>query len=1266
MTTTIIGAGGGGKGGGGSDRTPRTARDSLDSREFANVTEVIAEGEIEGLANGRQSVFFNNTALENADGTLNFKDVDFYHREGTANQTLIPLQSSSSTLRATVVSTPVKKNFPIVRTITDTTVDAVRLIINIPVLQKINNKNGDTLGTNVQLKIDIKYKDTVDPYTETEEEKINDTIRGRTADAYNRQYEIRFDRIKYPRHTVDVIVTRITDDSTDSLLSNAFNWSSYTTIKFDPQTYPNTALIGVRLDAQQFSSIPSRKYDIKGLKVQIPEGVTVDNETGRIIYPTNFVWNGLFQAATWTSCPAWLLYALMLNTRFGLGSHFDASQLDKWAFFRASKYANKEITYNIKEWNSEENRYVIVDTIKEARFSCNATINSTDEAYNVINQLLSVMRSQGFWEDGSLTIAQDGPSDPVYNFNQSNVTEEGFSYTNASNKTKPTVVVVAYLDLVLKDRAYEVVRDTDAIEKRGIIKKNVTAFACTSRGQANRLGKWLLYEENNSEVVAFTSTLVTAQLIKPGQIISIADPVKAGERRAGRIKSATINSVIIDDLGAVSNVKLSSAPSLSVVLPDGTLDSGHTVTSLELIYCDADYWDDGYVIETGKIIVGSNFQAVPEPNSIWIIESSDLLTSFWRVIGIKEEKNFLYTVEAISHNPAKYEYIEADEPLVKRDTTNLNVLPDAPSAPEIVVVARADGSSVSEVQYESNGRIAVKIAFRWQGVDGIDRYKVRWRHEDDNFVTEIINNTIIEILDVKRGTYVIQVQSISASGVVFSLPVEGTPYSVVGLTDEPSDITNLTLIPVSETLAVLSWQEVSDLDVRLGGRIIIRHDPRSAGASWQTSNKIVDGVSGASTQKQVPLLAGTYFVKAQDYLGNRSHNAASFVTSLPESTKRLNVKTWSEETAFSGEKINSSLTKVGDNLKLKPNLYVQLGEVLPSESPENKREYTGYCERFYFDGDEQAEYVFTTTYDFGHSGVQYDAVLRKEVISNSLSIAGAVWDSQVGNFESASGLFDGDGVGDEANVDLYVRTSSFAATRTAAYSQSGTTITVTETGHGFVTGDLVDLTVTSGNGETNLYALTVTASNTFTCTSFDPYVDTGYWEFVTIIDGSPQVNYTEADRGSQTTSGNCTISPPWGKWAEFEAAIIRGRSVQVKAVITSADPNYEVVIDNLGATIDLLGRTESRPVTSDGQLPPGSGTVDPYVSKTQTGIYVITFEKAFYATPEVQITTNTSNFNKHTTISNLTRTGFTATIKDGTSFADTGFMYTVTGYGRAI
>ena len=1131
MTTTIIGAGGGGgKGGGGSSRTPRTDRDSLDSREFANVTEVIAEGEIEGLADGLKSVFLNNTPLQNPDGTYNFQDVDLYERTGTANQELIPLDSSASVLAATAVNVPVTKDFPVIRTIADTSVDAVRITINIPVLQKINNENGDTLGTKVQLKIAIKYTNISTGNDTDFDTVVNDQIRGRTADPYNRQYEIRFkkgaDEIGH-NSTYTVRVTRVTDDSKDSLHSNAFNWSSYTTVKFDPQTYPNTALIGVRLDAQQFSSIPSRKYDVKGLKVQIPTGVSVDSDTGRIIYPANFVWDGTFQAAIWTSCPAFLLYALMLNTRFGLGDHFDNSQLDKWAFFRASKYANEEIEYTLDGV-----------TTKEARFSCNATINSTDEAYNVVNELLSVMRSQGFWEDGSLTIGQDSPSDPVYNFNQSNVTEEGFSYTSASNKNKPTVIVVAYLDLVLRDRAYEVVKDTAAIAKRGVVKKSVTAFACTSRAQANRLGKWLLYEENNSEVIAFTSNLVTAQLLKPGQIISVADPVKAGSRRAGRLSGATINSINIDSAQGIENILAAGTASLSVVLPDGTYDSGHTITSIGG-YVNGGYWRPDYSIGNGVINIADQFQAIPEANSVWVVESSDLLTSLWRVIGIKEENDFLYTIEAISYNENKYAHIEQGIVLEKRDTTNLNVIPASPTNVQVLDVPRYDGTTTKELQYELNGKIAIKITFHWAGVDGVDRYRVKWRHEDDNFTTQIVNNTTIDLTDVKRGTYSIQVSSISSSGILFSVPATGE-YDVKGLEAQPSDITELSMVPISETLAVLSWKEVAQLDVKLGGRIIIRHDPRTSGANWLTSNKIVDGVSGASTQKQVPLLAGTYFVKAQDYLGNNSTNPASFTTTLPEATRRLNVKTWSEETAFSGTKDNSSLAVAGNNLVLTPDPYVS----------------SGYHDPFYVNGDEEGEYTFEQAFDFGHAGVQYDAVLRKEVISNSIAATGTLWNARSGLFDAASGKMDGD-VLDEANVDLYVR----------------------------------------------------------------------------------------------TTPDNPGSSPTWGNWAEFEAAIIRARGVQVKAVITSNNTDAKVTISDLGATLDLLQRTDSASVAAN--------------TSASTGVYNVTFEKAFYDTPQVQITPNSSSSNLFVSVSSLSRTGFTATFNNGSN-VDTAFMYTVTGFGRAI
>ena len=547
---TVIGAGGGmGKGGGGSSRTPSTAPDSLDSRQYANVIDLISEGEIEGLADGFKSIFLNNTVLQNPDNTYNFQDVEIYTRNGTQNQTYIPLGGGVEDEKP--VGLTVVKNVPQVRTITDVDVDAVRITIGIPSLQQINSTNGDTSGTSVRLQIAVQYQGG--GYTT----KIDDTISGRTADEYRKDYLITLVRPN-PSDIVDIKVTRITDDSTNSLLTNAFQWSSYTEIIDAKLTYANSALVGLRVDAEQFNSIPTRSYLIKGIKVQIPSGATVDSATGRIIYPENFVWNGTFSAATWTSCPAWILFDLLTNTRYGFGNHIAAAQLNKWAFFAASKYSNALVDDGFGG--------------QEARFSCNTSIQTAEEAYKLVNDLLSVMRCQAFWSTGSLTIAQDAPSDPVYLFNQANVTPEGFSYSGSSLKIRPNVAVVSYLDLNLRDTAYEVVEDTDSIAKYGVVKTEISAFACTSRGQANRIGKWLLFSERyEKEVCTFASSLDAGQQVRPGQIILISDPVRAGSRRAGRIAAATTTAITVDD-SASTDLSIEGGSILSVILPDGSVE----------------------------------------------------------------------------------------------------------------------------------------------------------------------------------------------------------------------------------------------------------------------------------------------------------------------------------------------------------------------------------------------------------------------------------------------------------------------------------------------------------------------------------------------------------------------------------------------------------------------------------------------------------------------------------------------------------------------
>ena len=981
---TIIGAGGdmGKGGGGGSSRTPSTAPDSLDSRQYANVIDLISEGEIEGLADGFKSIFLNNTALQNPDnadgtpGTYNFQDVTIYTRNGTQKQAYIPLGGGVSDTKG--VGITVVKDVPQVRTITDVDVDAVRVTIALPSLQQINNTTGDTYGASVRLQIAVQYQGG--GYTT----KIDDTISGRTADEYRKDYLIELVRPN-PSDIVDIKVTRITDDSTTSLLANSFNWNSYTEIIWAKLAYPNSALVGIRVDAEQFSSIPSRSYLVKGIKIRIPAGVTVDSTTGRIIYPDNFIWTGTFASATWTSCPAWILYDLLTSTRLGFGDHIltdqeklnftgNAIRLDKWAFFAASKYANTLVDDGFGG--------------QEARFSCNTSIQTAEEAYKLVNDLLSVMRCQAYWEVGSLTIAQDAPSDPVYLFNQANVTPEGFSYSGSSLKVRPNVAVVSYLDLKLRDTAYEVVEDTDAIAKYGAVKSEISAFACTSRGQANRIGRWLLFSERyEKEVCTFASSLDAGQQVRPGQIILISDPVRAGSRRAGRINAATTTAITVDD-STDTDLSIEGGSLLSVILPDGSVEQREIST-----------------VVGNVITLQAALSAAPNVNSIWILESPTLQATTWRVISVNESDGINYGITAIAHNESKYAYIEDGAPLAFRDITNLNVIPAQPSELAVISVAQLGGETSPEVQYELNGRIAVKITFSWFAPQGIKKFRVKYRYEDDNFTTVTVQGTTFDILDAKTGNYQIQVSSISSTGILFSEPALAD-YTVAGLGAAPSDVRDLSAIATGEDMLILTWRQSSELDVQVGGRVIIRHDPRAlASAEWNSSNDVVQAVAGSSTQKQVPLLPGTYFLKFEDFSGNRSTMATGVEITLPEPESRVAAKTWAEQslvTPFSGTKTNCVYDAGEAALVLVPNIYVSLD----------------YWETIYCAGDCGAEYQFQDTFDLGDV---YDFRIRRYIVSRPL-VFSTLFDAVSGDFDAQPGFFDGTEA-DQINVATYVRTT---------------------------------------------------------------------------------------------------------------------------------------------------------------------------------------------------------------------------------------------------
>jgi predicted phage tail protein len=826
------GGGGGGKGGGGAQsqpapRTPVTEGDSLNSKQYAQVLDLLSEGEIQGLKNGYQSIFLDNTPLQNPNGTYNFQNVTIATRNGTQNQAYIPGTTDIEDEKP--VGVEVQYGAPVVKTISDTSINAVRITITIPQLQTFTNE-GDVLGSQIGLRIYVNYNGGGDTLA------ITDTIVGRTADAYQRDYLINL----APVYPLTIKVERDRPDSTDSKVVNAFNWTSYTEIVYGKLRYPNSALVWLRVDAEQFNSIPSRSYLIRGIKVRIPSNATVDTTTGRLIYAG--IWNGTFGAAQWCSDPAWILWDL-LTARYGFGDHIEAAQLDKFAFYAASQYCSELVPDGFGG--------------QEPRFSCNVNIQTAEDAYKLINDMCSVMRCMPYWSTGALTISQDKPADTAYLFTLANVTEEGFSYQGGSRKTRPTVCVVSYLDLQSRDIAYEVVEDAEAIQKYGVVKTEISAFACTSRGQAYRIGAWLLYSERyEGQIISFSASIEAGVLVRPGQIIEVADPVKAGARRGGRISAATTTAITVDDATGLTV----PGADLSVILPNGSVET-RSIAGI-----------------TGNVItVDTAFSVTPNSNSVWIYQTNDIETSTWRVLSVQEQDGATYAISAIAYNASKYDYIERGTALEERDITNLNEPAGTPRA-----------LTFSEILYEETGQVLSKLIISWlapvneRGQVNAVEYRVQWRRKDGNWTQGTVTTQEYVIYDTAPGDYEVLIYGLNA-GKFPSVVAARLDVSARGKLAEPAGVQNLTLEQISANSARLRWDATTDLDVKVGGRVHIRHTSITDGTgSWTNSQDLIPAVPGYSTEAIVPMVEGEYIVKFEDSSGKQSLAEASVIVDLPD------------------------------------------------------------------------------------------------------------------------------------------------------------------------------------------------------------------------------------------------------------------------------------------------------------------------------------------------------------------------------------------------
>ena len=1038
MTNDFIkgsGGGGGSKGGGGS-RTPTTAKDSLNSKSFANILDLISEGEIEGLHDPggftnsfMQSIFLNNTPLKNSDGTDNFLDVSIQKNNGTPIQSVLQGFNTSST--PVSLTRTVTKAAPVSFTITDPSVTSVLIDMRFLALQKVN-KDGDTLGTEVQFRFSKQQSGQSTQILKTE------TIKGRTGDLYTRQYNFDISGNNFP---VTFEVSRLTDDDTtinanssDNLINHTstFQVGSYQLIKeFDNPiqatysqsantitvntsedhlkvlgdslgfefltdgsnqqfsfsngnqvknnsytgpsngnfvvtevvsdtsfkiehtesktvvngsckfnrvlNYPNSALVGLKIDAEQFNSIPKRAYLINGLKVRIPASnstgtpVVVRNATqaaslgisnanqiksfGFIHYPNGYIFNGQLTAAQYTNDPAFCLLDLLLSERYGTGQFVKLANLDIYSFYAISKYSSELVTF--KDRRNDGN----VETIKEPRFSLNCVLRKRQDAFKVINSLSSVFRGMPLYSAGSISMIQDKEGiDPSFLFNKTNVTEDGFTYSGVSQKTRANIVVVKYFDNELRDAAYEEVINQDEINKYGAISKNIDSFGVTSRTQARRLGKWFLTTvATEIETVTFTTTLEAGALCRPGMLIEIQDEVKSGIRQAGRIiDTATVsgNHVITTDQSNLPNLN----GFVSVIMPNGQVskravqsidsvnkkitingkfqikikDSNNNEPFLESLQENPDYID--------------TFQdKIPNTGSIWVLEttgtpSQTINSNQFKVVAVEEGDDFTFNISAVSHNESKYGVVERLETLEHRDITNLDEIPTAPE--NFANAVLSDGSTVNypiESLYKYRDQIKVRVIVQWKPVEGVNKYELIYNQDNKSEIVVTTQSPSFDIDDVNVNTatssvFNFKVKSISASGRKSTDTLE-TSLTVNGKNTPPSQVSNTFAGEIDSHLGIqLSWTAIeavppnfSDLDIR--GYIIKEGGNFDTGTligEFNTTNVLVPTLPSKTDNAKV------YSIKAVDSDGNLSvdNRTASITINNPPS---IDVNTISHE-----------------------------------------------------------------------------------------------------------------------------------------------------------------------------------------------------------------------------------------------------------------------------------------------------------------------------------------------------------------------------------
>lgn len=689
------------KGGSSSSRTPTEQPDDLQSVAKAKILLALGEGEFAGGLTARD-IYLDGTALENADGSLNFSGVAWEFRSGTQAQKYI--QGIPGTENEINVGSEVSSSTAWTRTFTNTLLSAVRLRLKWPSLFK-QEDNGDLVGYSINYVIDLQTDGG------TWQTVLNTSVTGKTTSGYERSH-----RIDLPQdgNTWTIRLRKITSDANSAKIGDTMTLQSFTEVIDAKLRYPNTALLYIEFDSSQFNgSIPQISCEPRGRVIRVPD--TYDPETRTY----SGTWAGTFKWA-WTDNPAWIFYDLVVSDRFGLGDRLTTANIDKWTLYQVAQYCDQMVPDG-KGGSGTEPRY-----------TCNVYIQERNDAYTVLRDFAAIFRGMTYWGDDQIVALADMPRDVDFTYTHANVIDGRFTYSSSTTKSRYTNALVSWSD---PDNAYsdamEPVFEQDLVARYGFNQLEITAIGCTRQSEANRKGRWGILTNNKDRIVTF-NVGEDGNIPQPGYVIAVADRNLSGRDLGGRI-SAVNGRVLTLDRAPDASV----ADRMIVNLPSG-ISQSRTIKS----------------ITGNKVTVTTAYSETPVAEAVWVIESDELYAQQYRVITVTDNNDGTFTIVGANHDPDKFDRIDTGAIIDQRP---VSVIPPGNQSPPANIVI----SSFSVVQQN----ISVEtMRVSWDQAQNAIAYEAQWRRNDGNWVNVPRNSTTsFDVSGIYAGRYLVRVRAINAA-----------------------------------------------------------------------------------------------------------------------------------------------------------------------------------------------------------------------------------------------------------------------------------------------------------------------------------------------------------------------------------------------------------------------------------------------------------------------------------------------------------------------